>query len=281
MFIKNAFDEGYVNGTLGVVEDFDNNGAPIVRTFSGRKIFVTPADWTVEEEGKVLARVEQLPLRLAWAITVHKSQGMSLDAAEIDLSRAFVPGQGYVALSRLRSLAGLSLRGFNDMALAMHPRAMEIDARLLAESAKWEKVLERFSDKEMNEMHLAFLKKVGGTTDEKEIAKNTAKSKDKSATPEERVSTYEKTLALIAEKLSLPDIAQKRGMTLGTIISHLEKLKARDSSLNLSPYKPKERDLKVMSDAFKKSGETKISPVHRMLNSRYSYEELRLARLFL
>ena len=47
---------------------------------------------------------------------------MSLDAAEIDLSRAFVPGQGYVALSRLRSLAGLSLRGFNDMALAMHPR---------------------------------------------------------------------------------------------------------------------------------------------------------------
>ena len=137
MFIKNSFDEGYVNGTLGVVEDFDNSGlpagqagAPIVRTFSGRKIFVTPAEWTVEEEGKVLARVEQLPLRLAWAITVHKSQGMSLDAAEIDLSRAFVPGQGYVALSRLRSLAGLALRGFNDMALAMHPRAMEIDARL-------------------------------------------------------------------------------------------------------------------------------------------------------
>ena len=62
VYKKNAFDEGYVNGTLGVVEDFDNNGAPIVRTFSGRKIFVTPADWTVEEEGKVLARVEQLPL---------------------------------------------------------------------------------------------------------------------------------------------------------------------------------------------------------------------------
>ena len=76
----------------------------------------------MEEEGKVLARVEQMPLRLAWAITVHKSQGMSLDAAEIDLSRAFVPGQGYVALSRLRNLVGLSLCGFNDMALAMHPR---------------------------------------------------------------------------------------------------------------------------------------------------------------
>ena len=92
--------------------------------------FQTPAEWTVEEEGKVLARVEQSPLRLAWAITVHVSQGMSLDAAEIDLSRAFVPGQGYVALSRLRSLGWLAIRGFNDMALAMHPRAMEIDGHL-------------------------------------------------------------------------------------------------------------------------------------------------------
>ena len=281
MFIKNSFDEGYVNGTLGAVEDFDNTGAPIVRTFSGRKIFVTPAEWTVEEEGKVLARVEQLPLRLAWAITVHKSQGMSLDAAEIDLSRAFVPGQGYVALSRLRNLAGLSLCGFNDMALAMHPRAMEVDARLLTESAKWEKVLERFSDKEMNEMHSAFLKKIGGIADEKEIAKNVAKSKDKSATLEERVSTYEKTLALIAEGLSLADMAKNRGMTLGTIISHLEKLKAKNMSLDLSSYKPKEKDFRIMSDAFKKSKETKISPVHRILDGRYSYEELRLARLFL
>jgi len=281
MFIKNSFDEGYVNGTLGVVEDFDNNGLPIVRTFSGDRIYVTSAEWTVGEEGKVLAKGEQLPLRLAWAITVHKSQGMSLDAAEIDLSKAFVPGQGYVALSRLRNFAGLSLRGLNDMALAMHPRAMEIDARLLAESAKWEKVLERFGDKEMNEMHINFLKKMGGIIDEKEVAKNTAKNKDKKEAFKEKISTYEKTLALIAEKMSLAEIAGKRGMTQGTIISHLEKLKAKDSSLNLDAYKPKEKDLKIIGEAFKKMGESKISPVYRMLDGRYSYEELRLARLFL
>ena len=281
MFVKNSFDEGYVNGTLGIVEDFDNNGLPIVRTFSGQKIYVTPAEWTVEEDGKVLAKVEQLPLRLAWAITVHKSQGMSLDSAEIDLSKAFVPGQGYVALSRLRDFAGLSLRGLNDMALMMHPRAMEVDARLLAESAKWEKVLERFSDKEMNEMRINFLKKIGGIIDEKEITRNTAKNKDKKEVFKEKISTYEKTLAFIAEKLSLAEIAGKRGMTLGTVISHLEKLKAKNSSLNLNVYKPKEKDLKIISDAFKKTGESKISPVYEILGGKYSYEELRLARLFL
>lgn len=280
MFVKNAFDNGYVNGTLGTVEDFDGAGMPIVRTFSGKKIFVGPAEWMVEEDGKIRAKVEQLPLRLAWAITVHKSQGMSLDAAEIDLSRAFVPGQGYVALSRLRRLDGLSLRGLNDMALKMHPQALKIDAHLLSESAKWEKVLMRFDDSEMSEMHKNFLHKIGGTIDEKEIAKN----KEKSAEPaEERVSTYEKTRVFVAEGFSLAEIAQARGVKEETIISHFEKLKEKDPNIDLTVYKKtlKENDFKIISDAFKKTKETKLAPIFNALGGKYSYEELRLARLFL
>lgn len=278
MFVKNAFDEGYVNGTLGTVENFDEGGAPIVKTYTGKKICAQRAEWAVEENNKILAKVEQLPLRLAWAITVHKSQGMSMDAAEIDLSRSFVPGQGYVALSRLRTLAGLSLTGINDMAFAVHPHVAKLDAHLLSQSAKWEKVLERFGEKEMSEMHTTFIRKCGGTTNEEEIEEN----KKKAATaPEERISTHEKTKRLIVEGLSLVDIAKMRGQTLGTIISHLEKLKEENKDCNLDIYKPKAKDMKIIAAAFKKAGDTKLAPVHGRLGGRYSYEDLRLARLFL
>lgn len=71
---------------------------------SGEKIRVEPEIWSIENGDSVLATVSQIPLKLARAITVHKSQGMTLDAAEVDLSKVFEPGQAYVALSRLRTI---------------------------------------------------------------------------------------------------------------------------------------------------------------------------------
>jgi hypothetical protein len=91
-------------------------------------------DWTIEENGKVRAKITQLPLRLAWAITVHKSQGMSLDEAAMDLGRVFEYGQGYVALSRLRRLSGLYLLGFNNRAFLVHPEVLQKDAKFRQQS---------------------------------------------------------------------------------------------------------------------------------------------------
>jgi len=129
MFVANNFAEGFVNGSRGQVIDFDGD-TPIVRLMNGKKIEVEPHSWSLNEDGKIRAEISQLPLRLAWAITIHKSQGMSLDAAEIDLSKAFTPGMGYVALSRVRSLDGLYLQGINRTALSMHPQIYEFDADL-------------------------------------------------------------------------------------------------------------------------------------------------------
>jgi len=144
MFVKNNFDEGYVNGTVGSVVSFNlENNFPIVKTLQGKKIIVSPVTWEVEEDDVVLARIKQIPLRLAWAITVHKSQGMSLDAAEIDLRKSFEYGMGYVALSRVRSLNGIKLLGINEMALAVNEEIYGLDEKLRKLSEKTEREMEK------------------------------------------------------------------------------------------------------------------------------------------
>ncbi|MBU1169195.1 MAG: AAA family ATPase [Proteobacteria bacterium] len=127
MFVKNNFSENYINGTMGRVEDFDDDDFPIVQTVNGKTIHVKPVSWTIDEHDKVVAEIMQIPLRLAWAITVHKSQGMSLDLTEIDLSKSFEYGMGYVALSRVRSLEGMRLIGFNQKSLEVDPKVIQLD----------------------------------------------------------------------------------------------------------------------------------------------------------
>lgn len=137
MFVKNNFNRHYVNGTLGKVIGFDDDSNyPIVETVSGYRIIAHPESWAIEDDGRIIASISQVPLKLAWAITVHKSQGMSLDCAEIDLSKAFEHGMGYVALSRVRSLDGIKLIGINELALKVSEKAIELDEELNAKSKK-------------------------------------------------------------------------------------------------------------------------------------------------
>jgi ATP-dependent exoDNAse (exonuclease V) alpha subunit len=137
MFVKNNFNKGFVNGTLGKVVTFDiESGFPIVETFSGDLIIASPEEWVIEDGKEVIASVRQVPLRLAWAITVHKSQGMSLDAAVIDLRKTFEFGMGYVALSRVRSLSGMELIGFNELALRAKDEAIMLDKEFQKRSDK-------------------------------------------------------------------------------------------------------------------------------------------------
>lgn len=140
MFVKNNFKEGYVNGMLGTVTGFDDNDFPVVRTHKGAVVTLQAERWDIERDGKAIASIRQIPLRLAWAITIHKSQGMSLDAAEIDLSRSFDYGMGYVALSRVRRLDSIKLMGINENALRVDEDIVEKDKEFIALSKEQEEI---------------------------------------------------------------------------------------------------------------------------------------------
>jgi ATP-dependent exoDNAse (exonuclease V) alpha subunit len=140
MFLKNNFKEGYVNGTLGVVIEFNDNNYPIIKTIKGKIITASREKWVIEKNEEIVASIWQFPLRLAWAITIHKSQGMSLDAAEIDLSRSFDYGMGYVALSRVRRLDSIKLIGINENALKVNKEITEKDKEFMLLSKENEKI---------------------------------------------------------------------------------------------------------------------------------------------
>jgi ATP-dependent DNA helicase PIF1 len=113
-----------VNGSRGVIIGFENNN-PRVRFLSGMVRTITRKTYEVEENGKITVTAYQIPLKLAYATTIHKSQGCTIDYAEIDMKGIFEYGQGYTALSRVKSLAGLSIKNFNPKVIKTHPRVIE------------------------------------------------------------------------------------------------------------------------------------------------------------
>ena len=128
MAVKNSPQKLYANGSIGTVVDFEPlTEYPVVEFRDGRRVTMVPDVWELRDGERKRASISQVPLRLAWAITVHKSQGMTLDAAKVDLRKAFVEGMGYVALSRVRDLDNLYLYGINRRALEVSPDALAID----------------------------------------------------------------------------------------------------------------------------------------------------------
>jgi len=137
MAVKNSPDRKYVNGSLGQVVGFEpGTDYPEVAFKNGKTLTMVPDTWELRDGDKKRASISQIPLRLAWAITVHKSQGMTLDAARIDLRKAFVEGMGYVALSRVKNLFNLYLTGVNRMALQVSEVARDIEGMLREKAAR-------------------------------------------------------------------------------------------------------------------------------------------------
>ncbi|MCA9354498.1 MAG: AAA family ATPase [Candidatus Kaiserbacteria bacterium] len=280
MCTKNNFEAGYVNGTLARVIRFDEN-MPVIETLDGREILIKPTSWELAEDKKILASIEQLPLRLAWAITVHKSQGMSLDAAEIDLSKAFVYGQGYVALSRVRSLEGMKIIGMHPNALQVDPKIVDQDKKFHMESESAEDAFIEMEDKEVLDMHERFVVAHGGKVpndDEVGVVRSAG----------ERIkaeSTYAVTKDMLLEGKSVHDIAKARELTEMTIWSHIERL-VEDGDLTAEDIKvlePTDIDWslarEVLDAAMDTHGVEKLKPIYEEAGEQYDYVLVRLARM--
>lgn len=272
MFTKNNLKGGFVNGTLGVVQGFrQTSGLPLVKIRSGRTIEVEPVDWTLEENGRVRARITQLPLRLAWAITVHKSQGMSLDEAAMDLSDVFEYGQGYVALSRVRRLSGLHIFGWTERAFQVHPEILARDQVFRAASSDARAALEKLSASELQKIQENFAVHCGGQpeTNDEEIA--------------DELDTCSATLVLWNQGQAVAEIAAARALKETTILNHIEKLfrKGKISKSDLSRLLMPElaKSLPEIHVVFRELTAEKLSPVFKRFNGRYSYDDLRLARM--
>jgi hypothetical protein len=277
MFVKNVPQKNYVNGTLGTVEGFAF-GNPLVRTHDGRSIVAEPETWTFEDDGVVKAEVTQVPLRLAWAVTIHKSQGLTLDAAYIDLQKVFVAGQGYVALSRVRSFEGVYLAGVGPRAFDRDERVAEEDARFQKESERVSARLQKTPPERIASLANEFIRACGG----KECAEEVKPKKSKK---DAEVSTYEKTRLLLLKKHPLSVIAKKRGFSKDTIVAHLERLVDEErldphDLAHLLPEGAREQFMEIETVA-EQEDTWNLAPLFRALDERYTYEELRFARLFL
>lgn len=278
MCIKNNFEEGYVNGTRGKVIAFLNSdNTPIIELYNGKTIYATPETWAIEENGKEKASISQLPIRLAWAITIHKSQGISLDNAEIDLSRAFAYGMGYVALSRVRTLAGIRLIGFNPDSLRVDPKVLEFDQDLRNESTQNELMFGKLKKGEQEKLEHDFILRMGG------MLKKGQKEKESPV----KISTIIITKELLDQGKSIKEICKERDLTPSTITHHIEQIIEQYPETIITHIRPKQKNI----DLVKKANSTlageevgKLSPIKTILEKeghKLSFEDIRLAKLFI
>lgn len=282
---------------------------PVVRLNSGREVIAEPEEWIIEDEtGDVLASYSQVPLCLAWAITIHKSQGMTLDAAEIDLSRTFELGQGYVALSRLKSLAGLQLLGMNEMSLQLDSLARGADKRFLVLSDEADASYAMLDDESMQQAHEKFILKSGGTLSksvieaysnlqkkrrEQQQAQQDKKQKLGNQVADKSDSTLIATRLLLEESLSIADIAYTRELAQSTIMRHISELKRQDPSLACDHLRPDDEVTTAVGNAyvaikvannpndFNDDGSIKIKPMYEHLKQSIDYNTIRLALIFI
>ena len=286
MFIKNDPERRFINGTLGEVKSIDKNSIAVRLAESGMIIDVEPMEWqniryqfdeeSKEISSKQIGRFKQYPLKAAWAITVHKSQGLTFDKAIIDVHAAFSPGQAYVALSRCRTLDGLVLSSPVSASVFMRDNAVDAYMNYISrpvEELAFSSCYEYFEyEKKPEPEDVAPVKKVKVN---KEKSKKEKKEELRDDTGK-KLNTFEYSYWLYNQGNTLKQIAEKRGLNQSTIEGHLARYVA-SGDIDVHEFVDGDTLKKVEAYYMEHPEEKALKPIFEHFDAKISYGVLRMA----
>ena len=299
MFIKNDPERRFINGTLGEVKSIDKNSIAVRLAESGTIIDVEPMEWqniryqfdeeSKEISSKQIGRFKQYPLKAAWAITVHKSQGLTFDKAIIDVHAAFSPGQAYVALSRCRTLDGLVLSSPVSASVFMRDNAVDAYMNYISrpvEELAFSSCYEYFEyAKKPEKEAVSPVKKVVEKiiAAGKVVAEKVNKEKPKKVNKEEprddtgkKLNTYEYSYWLYNQGNKVEQIAEKRGLNPSTIESHLARYVA-SGDIDIHEFVDADTLEKVEAYCENHPEEKALKPIFEHFDAKIPYGVLRMA----
>lgn len=286
MFIKNDPERRFINGTLGEVKSIDKNSIAVRLAESGTVIDVEPMEWqniryqfdeeSKEISSKQIGRFKQYPLKAAWAITVHKSQGLTFDKAIIDVHAAFSPGQAYVALSRCRTLDGLVLSSPVSASVFMRDNAVDAYMNYISspvEELAFSSCYEYFEyEKKLEPEEVALMKKVKVN---KEKPKKEKKEELRDDTGK-KLNTFEYSYWLYNQGNTMDQIAEKRGLNQSTIEGHLARYVA-SGDIDVHEFVDGDTLQKVEAYCMEHPEEKALKPIFEHFDAKIPYSVLRMA----
>lgn len=286
MFIKNDPERRFINGTLGEVKSIDKNSIAVRLAESGTIIDVEPMEWqniryqfdeeSKEISSKQIGRFKQYPLKAAWAITVHKSQGLTFDKAIIDVHAAFSPGQAYVALSRCRTLDGLVLSSPVSASVFMRDNAVDAYMNYISrpvEELAFSSCYEYFEyEKKPEPEEVAPADKVK-VNKEKPKKENKEELRDESG---KKLNTFEYSYWLYNQGNTVGQIAEKRGLNQSTIESHLARYVA-SGDIDVHEFVDGNTLQKVEAYCMEHPEEKALKPIFEHFDAKIPYGVLRMA----
>lgn len=286
MFIKNDPERRFINGTLGEVKSIDKNSIAVRLAESGMIIDVEPMEWqniryqfdeeSKEISSKQIGRFKQYPLKAAWAITVHKSQGLTFDKAIIDVHAAFSPGQAYVALSRCRTLDGLVLSSPVSASVFMRDNAVDAYMNYISrpvEELAFSSCYEYFEyEKKLEPEEVAPVKKVKVNI-EKPKKEKIEGLRDESG---KELSTFECSYWLYNQGNTVEQIAEKRGLNQSTIEGHLARYVA-SGDIDVHEFVDDDTLRKVEAYCMEHPEEKALKPIFEHFDAKIPYGVLRMA----